>query len=487
MTPKKRITKTGVLFLLAVLIFMTACQTAPAPTQEPATASTQEPVAVQTQEPVAVKTEEPVAEKTQEPAAALTEEPVQAPTFDWKKYSGTKIKVYIADSGQAQYIQPKLNEFEELTGISVDFETADATSYRNGLPVQLTAQNKDLDVVATFTSVDGLQFAANGWYESLDKYIQDENLTSPDFDWGDFPLGAQGAMKVEGDTVSVLWEMQTDLLYYRKDLLEEKGLEVPKTFDEWLKAAEAVHNPSSDIYGVALRGAGYQMTTPFSAFLHSYCGNWVTDGKASINTPEAMQAFEMYGDWGQLGPPGIVNFDWQVPAQQFAQGKVFLFLDINLFVSTLEDPEKSAVAGKVGYVTVPEGPCGRSPFIGGWGYGISPFSEKKEAAWYFIQWATNKKLNLEMKLAGWPSPRASAWASEEFKAQDKTPEFTQVVLESLEIANAVMNPPVAPGKEAREIVGIVGNAALEGVTGSELQQVADEQNQELQKLIDAME
>lgn len=413
---------------------------------------------------------------------------VVAADFDWKAYSGTSITVYVADTGQMQYITPKLSEFEELSGITVEVETADATGYRNGAPVRLTAQASDFDVMATFPSVDGLQFSANGWYETLDEYISDPSLTNPDYNFADFPEGAQNSMKVNDELVTVLWEMQTDLIYYRQDVLDEAGLDTPSTFEEWLAAAEAVHDPDNDFYGVALRGAGYQMTTPYSAFLYANCGTWLDeDGNANINSKEAMTAFKLYQDFGLLGPPGIVNFDWQVPAQQFAQGKIFMFLDINLFVPTLEDPKSSQVVDKVGYAPVPEGPCGRSPFIGGWGWGINPFSESKEAAWYFIQWATSQEMNLEMKLDGWPSPRASAWESEEFQAQDPTPKFTEVVLTSLEVANAVMNPPVAPGKEAREVVGIVGTRALEGASIEDLQSVANQQNEALQELIDAME
>src|SRR5690606_40846250 len=44
---------------------------------------------------------------------------------------------------------------------------------------------------------------------------------------------------------------------------------------------------------------------------------------------------------------------------------------------------------------------------------------------------------------------------------------------------------VSPGVEAREIAGFVANQALEGVSGEELQRIADEQNQQLQELLDA--
>ncbi|WP_326550411.1 ABC transporter substrate-binding protein [Micromonospora sp. NBC_01813] len=410
-------------------------------------------------------------------------------TFDWKRYDGTSLNVYIADTGQVQALRDNLDEFTDLTGITVNIESADVTSYRQNLPVRLTSRASDFDVMATFPEVDGLQFASNGWYTDLGPYIDNPGVTDPEYDFEDFRTGVREAMKVDDQTITVLWEMQTDLVYYRKDLLEQAGLAVPTTFEEWAAAAEAVHDPDNRLYGFALRGIPYQTTTPFSSFLYAHCGQWVDDGgQAVINSPEAVEAYEVYGQLGNnYGPPGIAGFDWPVPSQQFAQGNVFAFLDVNLFVSELEDPSRSRVAGNVGYTTVPRADCDPAPFIGGWGYAINPFSEQRDASWYFIQWATSKQMNLDLKLTGWPSPRASAWESPEFAAGDPTPEFSQVVLDSTENARAQMNPPVTPGVEAREIAGLVANRALEGQTGDQLQQVADQQNEQLQGLLDAMQ
>lgn len=438
--------------------------------------------------PAAPPTEAPeTVEETPEAEAVLTEE-AQVEGFDWRRFEGETLRVFVTDNPVMEFVEPKLDEFEALTGMKVEFDSMDATSYRNNLPVRLTAQSGEFDVMSSMTVVDGLQFEANGWYEPLDPYINNPSLTNPDWDFEDFPEGIRQGMQVGGDTVTVFWEAQTDLLYYRKDILEEQGLEVPETFEDWAKVAEAVHDPDNQFYGVALRGAGYQTTTPYSAFLYGYCSSWLDEnGDANINSKEAVDAFEMYGKLGnQYGPPGIVAFDWQVPSQQLAQGRVFSFLDINLFVPTLENPDESRVAGDIGYAMVPAGPCGPKPFTAGWGWAINPFSQKKDQAWYFIQWATSKELNLEAKLNGWPSPRASAWESEEFVAQDPTPQFTEVVLNSYDIAITEMNPPVTPGVEAREIVGNVAILALEGASREEIQQAADEANADLQGLIDEM-
>ena len=44
--------------------------------------------------------------------------------FDWKRFDQETLSVYIADTGQAELLQQKLPEFEELTGIDVTIETA---------------------------------------------------------------------------------------------------------------------------------------------------------------------------------------------------------------------------------------------------------------------------------------------------------------------------------------------------------------------------
>ena len=51
-----------------------------------------------------------------EPAATESGS-VAAEGFNWKRFDGTKIKVYVADTGQMAFVQPKLAEFTDLTGI----------------------------------------------------------------------------------------------------------------------------------------------------------------------------------------------------------------------------------------------------------------------------------------------------------------------------------------------------------------------------------
>ena len=46
----------------------------------------------------------------------------------------------------------------------------------------------------------------------------------------------------------------TDLMVYRKDLLEKAGIKPPKTLDEFIVAVQKLNDPDHGVYGIALRG-----------------------------------------------------------------------------------------------------------------------------------------------------------------------------------------------------------------------------------------
>ena len=123
------------------------------------------------------------------------------------------------------------------------------------------------------------------------------------------------------------------------------------------------------------------------------------------------------------------------------------------------------VAGQVGYAVIPAGPKGlRLPHVSNWSLSISKAStpERQKAAWLFIQWATNKENCLGALLAGVPSGRVSSWASKEYKAGDKQPDWTAATMKSFDIGQGQWNPPVINVPEIRDITGQVIVDAIEG-------------------------
>jgi hypothetical protein len=112
---------------------------------------------------------------------------------------------------------------------------------------------------------------------------------------------------------------------------------------------------------------------------------------------------------------------------------------------------------------IPAGPTNlRLPHVSHWDLAIHSNSKKKEAAWQFILWATNKENILEAHLAGIPSPRNSSWESEAFLAENAYPDWTEATTISYEIGNPIWNPPVVNVPEARDVVGDIIVSAIAG-------------------------
>ena len=120
------------------------------------------------------------------------------------------------------------------------------------------------------------------------------------------------------------------------------------------------------------------------------------------------------------------------------------------------------------YALFPRGPAGNTPGIWTAGPSISAYSEKKEAAWYFIIWSLSKANQLYTQLSGIAATRRSAWQSPRYKEQEKNPAWAEVTLKTMEMSSKGYSPEVVSVMEVRNRVGEVIVKALQGVTGDAL-------------------
>jgi multiple sugar transport system substrate-binding protein len=68
-----------------------------------------------------------------------------------------------------------------------------------------------------------------------------------------------------------------------------------------------------------------------------------------------------------------------------------MWFDANHQAAAFENPAKSQVAGKVGYLLPPPGPDGRiKSSTWAWSLAMNSASKQKDVAWRFLAWATSK-------------------------------------------------------------------------------------------------
>jgi len=387
---------------------------------------------------------------------------------NWKQLQGTEIRLLLNKHPFTSFIEPKVAEFEKLTGIKVIIEAFPEDQYRNKLQIELTAGGK-VDGFMIMPGQDDLRFWKAGWLQPLNAYISDPKLTDASWNPKDFFMSFTKASTVDGKQIGVVINAETSLLAYRKDLFKKFNQKVPQTMQELEQVAKFFHGKEIDgkkMVGITLRGKGAAATSQWVDFLYTFGGSWTTaTGKSNLASPQDIAAFKFYGDLlRNYGPQGATMLHWAESTSLFMEGKAAMIYDANVFKARYENPKESSVAGKVGYATIPKGPAGRVPHVSNWSLSISKLStpERQKAAWLFIQWATNKQNCIGALLAGVPAGRASAWSSNEYKAKDTQPDWTAKTMESFKIGQPQWNPPVINVPEIRDIVGQVIVDAIEG-------------------------
>lgn len=443
-----------------------AAQTTPEPG-----AATSAPADQPTRAPVEQATTAPAEQATTAPAEQATTPPAAGGSFDWQKYNGSTIRVMLNQHPWTTAIQPSIPEFEKLTGIKVVLETYPEDQFRQKSLVELTSGAGTLDVFMSQPPQEGLKYRQAGWYEDLNSYVNDPAQTSPDYNFDDFLPGTVQFETIQDWLIGIPIQLEVEMLFYRKDLLEAAGLSAPKTLDELQAAAEKLHNPDGGVFGFASRGRKAAAVTMFSNYLYNYGGNWLTENREpAINSPEAVEALTYYGNLiKNYGPPGSVNNHWNEVVALFQQGKVAMFTDASVFYANVENPEASTVAGKVGYAAFPAGPRANEYWLSGWGLSMASSSKNKGPSWYFIQWATSpemaRKTQIEGKVAG---ARQSVW---EATGADVFPaDWTEAYVLSSSEATRPDRPPVVAVSEVRDAIG---NAIVAAIEGQDVKAAAD--------------
>jgi multiple sugar transport system substrate-binding protein len=111
-----------------------------------------------------------------------------------------------------------------------------------------------------------------------------------------------------------------------------------------------------------------------------------------IDSPQGIQITDLFiRTLREGGPPGWPGYTWYEGKEGFLAGRFAMWFDANHQAAAFENPSKSRVAGKVGYLLPPPGPDGQiksSTWV--WSLAMNAASKQKEAAWRFLAWATSR-------------------------------------------------------------------------------------------------
>jgi multiple sugar transport system substrate-binding protein len=383
-----------------------------------------------------------------QPAPTPTEAPTEAQPaegFNWKRFEGKTVTLLLNEHPWTEGLRTVVADFEAETGIKVDMQPFAEDLYFDKMELALRSDKAVADVY--FLPMDSTaftQFSAN-LIAPLTPFLNDPTMTSPDYDLADFPDGFKvAAMYPPGDANAQLYGIpitfETYILFYNKDLVDKYlSGKVPETMEELLTAAKKITDEGNgEVYGAAMRGIRSDtiMDTLSGVVFDSwgsdptplpynlwFDGDWK---KGRFTDPRIVEGLANYAGLMKAGPPNIQSIDWYDANQLFSQGKIAFFIDASLFGPAYENPESSQVVGKVGYAALPKTTKGSMTGHWMWGLGIPANSQNKEAAWYFIQWATGKGVEPKIGTKTGGAPRLSTWGNSTYTAA-LNPEYVSAV------------------------------------------------------------
>jgi multiple sugar transport system substrate-binding protein len=361
------------------------------------------------------------------------------------------------ESGALKQLIPK---FEEETGIKVKWNEFNYDTLYERIYNDLRTKSGTYDVI--FADDPWMpMFAGGGFLTPLDElgYTPDEDFAKMSRQVSMWPAPSGPVLPgSDPDTEPRYYGVpqvgNVQLFFYRKDILGQ----APETWEDVVKVIE--EHKGETKYGFVHRGSrGNGVATNFNAFLWSHGADFFDkDWNVTLDSPEAIEALQLYLDLKKYAPEGIANYNADQIGRVMSQGEALTSIVWPSWGQTMEDPEKSEVVGKIGYSLVPKAAGGEhTPMIGNWILGIPKVSDHKDAALEFIKWASSKEIQKEMTLQGGIPTRSSVLTDPELL---KKYPYLEAVNEGLKNAKWRPRTPLYP--QIGSIYGTYLNRALTG-------------------------
>ena len=314
--------------------------------------------------------------------------------------------------------------YEDETGNEV---TLDVNPYAGSLEKQRNAVRSD-ESEYDLLIVNGIFYPEmyhGGFLEPLKNIDPDFDLDPQVYEYGGTPwfnADTKSIGKDNGELLTIPVNPNITLMFYRADLYEENGWDVPTTYEELATNAKALHDPD-DMYGIAQRAgrATVSITWDFFPYIQGHGGSFFRDSDGgdyfvTINSEAGRKALQTYVDLANdAGPENSENLTQGDLIQLLVTGKLAHTVLPVAAWAQMDDPNKSAVVGKIGYATLPSAEGFPStPALGHWLGGIPKNipDARKEAALAFLDWFQQPETQIQYAELGGAPISAAAYESD---------------------------------------------------------------------------
>ena len=259
------------------------------------------------------------------------------------------------------------------------------------------------------------------------------------------------------------WVIQVLYMYYRPSLFKQAGVQVPKTWDEFVEVAKKLTvdkdgDGKIDQYGFGMRGARYGHE-PWGSFV--FCnvkGNKIMDkNKVVFDTPDARKGNQLYIDLYRkykVVPPTAPRDGFAEIIANFKSGKTAMVVH-----HIMSSPDMIKTFGDdVSAFAVPAGKFGRWTSLGDTENAMFSTSKYKKEAFTFISWLAEKE-----QIDRWCRASGNVPVSKSVQAMEyyQTNRFMKASFESMPYAHVYPVTPVM-GEWIESLWPATTQLALEG-------------------------
>jgi len=246
-------------------------------------------------------------------ACALTLSPLapaQTVTLDFPSWQAE-------EPGFGEWWKGLIAEFEaKHPGVKIKFYSIPFPNYVNQLTVRFSGQNPP-DIVHLPTR-NFASFASQNWLEPIDDLLKASDIPGH---W----TKLQSEMTWNGKTYGVLLLPYGNLLYYNEKILQDAGVKVPTTPNEWLDAMAKTTNRDKGVFGLVTTTAEHpNMFIDAATWVLGEKQDWLKGNKYNFTDPGVVAAMDQFRKSLTYAPPGTNS---AVARQLFMDGKAAFLRD----------------------------------------------------------------------------------------------------------------------------------------------------------------
>lgn len=264
----------------------------------------------------------------------------------------------------AKRLAERAEEFNKTTGASVSINEVPFAELFHKILTDWATGTNSIDV-GVFASGWAVELAAANLIEDLTPYVEgDEALRHNDI----APFFRDFNQKIGGRTRLITIDGDFQMMYYRRDVFDDLGLSVPRSWEEYLSAAEAAHGRDMNGDGEPDYGSCiFKKRNAQSYFaIMSVAAAYVqTKGtsqgfffdpvsmKPLVNNEAWIKALNVYKTTGQFGPPDELNHDIGDTRALVQAGRCAMVIDWGDIGPLSIDEAGVAIRDKMGAAVMP--------------------------------------------------------------------------------------------------------------------------------------